>query len=70
MRAPNSSRRRRQLVDGALYPFIFSQTLSEKWDMPTGIDHRAGAGGVVGAKEAPDDCGLFAAAIHQPVNPH
>ncbi len=52
---------------------IFAPKLSEIWQMPTVIDNRAGAGGVVGAtaaaKEAPDGHGLFVAAIHHSVNP-
>ena len=43
------------------------------WQVPTVIDNRAGAGGVVGAtaaaKEAPDGHGLFVGAIHHSVNP-
>lgn len=52
---------------------IFSTKLSEMWQVPTVIDNRAGAGGVVGAtaaaKEAPDGHGLFVGAIHHSVNP-
>jgi len=52
---------------------IFSPRLAEIWHVPTVIDNRAGAGGVVGAtaaaKEAPDGHALFVAAIHHSVNP-
>ena len=51
----------------------FSQKLADIWKVPTVIDNRAGAGGVVGAtaaaKEAPDGYGLFVGAIHHSVNP-
>ena len=52
---------------------VFSPRLAELWKVPTVIDNRAGAGGVVGAtaaaKEAPDGHALFVAAIHHSVNP-
>lgn len=52
---------------------IFSPKLADLWRVPTVIDNRAGAGGVVGAtaaaKEAPDGHALFVGAIHHSVNP-
>ncbi len=52
---------------------IATQKLSEIWKIPTVIDNRAGAGGVVGAqaaaREAPDGYTLFMGAIHHSVNP-
>ena len=52
---------------------IFSQKLADLWNVPTVIDNRAGAGGVVGAtaaaKEAPDGYALFVGSIHHAVNP-
>lgn len=50
-----------------------SQKLSEIWKVPTVIDNRAGAGGVVGAqaaaREVPDGYTLFMGSIHHSVNP-
>lgn len=52
---------------------IFSQKLADLWKVPTVIDNRAGAGGIVGAtaaaKEAPDGYALFVGSIHHAVNP-
>jgi tripartite-type tricarboxylate transporter receptor subunit TctC len=52
---------------------IFGQKLSEIWKVPTVIDNRAGAGGVVGAtvaaKETPNGYAFFVASIHHSVNP-
>lgn len=52
---------------------VASQKLGEIWKVPTVIDNRAGAGGVVGAsaaaREPADGCTLFMGAIHHAVNP-
>ncbi|SDM08699.1 Tripartite-type tricarboxylate transporter, receptor component TctC [Oryzisolibacter propanilivorax] len=50
-----------------------AQKLGDVWKVPTVVDNRAGAGGVVGAsaaaREAPDGYTLFLGSIHHAVNP-